>query len=74
MTEKLTFEEANKKLEKIISDMQSGKYTLQETMKVYEEGFRLLNYCYAQLDDYKGQIIDINTRIQNLKKEDLFND
>lgn len=74
MAEKLTFEQANMKLEKIVREMESGKLSLEETMKLYEEAFKLLSFCYAQLDNYKGQIVDINTRIEAIKKEELCND
>ena len=48
---------------------------MQESMAVYEEAFNLLNYCYEQLEACKGQMIDINTRIDAIKnKEDVFND
>lgn len=74
MAEKLTFEQANLKLEKIVREMESGKLSLEENMKLYEEAFKLLSFCYAQLDNYKGQIVDINTRIEAIKKEELYND
>lgn len=74
MAEKLTFEQANQKLEKLVKEMESGKLSLEESMKVYEESFKLLSFCYDQLENYKGQIVDINTRIEAIKKEELFND
>lgn len=74
MSEKLSFEKANSKLESLIEEMESGKLTLEESMKVYEEAFNLLSYCYDQLENYKGQIMDINTKIETIKEEGLFND
>ncbi len=70
MKENLTFEEANAQLEQIVKKMESGKLSLQESMKYYEQAFELLGYCYKQLDECKGQITDINTRINSLMKED----
>ena len=74
MAEKLTFEKANVQLEKLVKEMESGKLSLEESMKVYEDAFKLLSYCYEQLENYKGQIVDINTRIEAMKKEELYND
>lgn len=74
MAEKITFEKANSQLEKLVKEMESGKLSLEESMKVYEEAFKLLAYCYEQLESYKGQIVDINTRIEAIKKEELYND
>lgn len=75
MSEKMTFEKANAELEQLVEKMESGDLSLQESMSTYEKAFNLLTYCYEQLEICKGQIIDINTRIESLKsKEDLFND
>ena len=75
MAGKMTFEKANEKLEKLVEQMESGELSLQESMATYEEAFNLLNYCYEQLESCKGQMIDINTRIEAIKsKEDIFDD
>ena len=75
MSEKLTFEKANEKLEKLVQKMESGELSLEESMKTYEEAFNLLSFCYKQRDDCKGQIVSINTRLEEInKKEELFND
>ena len=75
MAGKMTFEKANEKLEKLVAQMESGELSLQESMAVYEEAFNLLNYCYEQLEACKGQMIDINTRIEAIKnREDVCND
>lgn len=76
---KLTFEQANKKLEETVKMLESGKLDLQESMKIYEEACVLLNFCYKELDKCKGQMHDINERIQKLENTDnidgeLFND
>ncbi|MCH5304584.1 MAG: exodeoxyribonuclease VII small subunit [Ruminococcus sp.] len=75
MEEKLTFEKANEKLEILVNKMESGDLSLDESMKCYEEAFKLLGYCYKQLEVCKGQITDINKRIDDIKnKEDIFNE
>lgn len=75
MKEKLTFEEANNKLEKVVAEMERGDLTLEESMKRYEEAFELLNFCYKQLDTFKGEIVDINKRIDDIKnKEEMFDE
>ncbi len=72
----LTFEKANKQLEEIVTKMEKGDVELDECMKLYEQAYKLLNFCTNKLEECKGQIIDINERIENMKvKEDnLFND
>ena len=67
MDKDLTFEKANEQLEELVNKMESGELSLEESMKCYEEAFKLLSFCYEQLDDYKGQIVDINKRIDDIK-------
>ena len=61
--ENLTFEQANAKLESAVSMLESGKMTLDETLKVYKEACLLLYYCCKQLERYKGEIKDINEKL-----------
>ena len=46
----LKFEEALKKLEKIIEDLESGQLSLDESLKKYEEGVRLAALCSKKLE------------------------
>lgn len=76
MKKELTFEQANKKLEDIVLKMEKGDIPLDECMKLYEEACLLVNYCKKKLEDSKGQIIDINERVEKAKKnnDSLFED
>lgn len=76
MSKELTFEQANKQLEEIVAKMEKGDVELEESMKLYEEAYKLLTYCTQKLERCKGQIVDINERIAQMKsKEDsLFED
>ena len=74
MADNLSFEKANQKLEKLVKELESGNLSLEESMQTYEKAFGLLAFCYDKLENYKGQIIDINSRIDAMKKEELFND
>lgn len=64
--EKMTFEQANAKLEETVNKMENGNLTLNESMEQYSIACELLAYCMKELDDCKGKIIDINERIENL--------
>ncbi len=76
MSKEMSFEQANKKLEDIIRKMESGDVELEESMKLYEEAYKLIIYCQKKLDECKGQIVDINERISKMKSspESLFED
>lgn len=45
-----SFEAAIKKLEEIVSSLEEGNLTLDETLSLYEEGIRLYRYCNDKLD------------------------
>lgn len=50
------FEEALKKLEKIVSDLESGKLPLEESLKKYEEGVRLVASCSKILESAQKKV------------------
>ncbi len=76
MSKELTFEKANKELEEIVAKMEKGDISLDESMKLYEQAYKLLTYCTQKLDECKGQIVDINERIGKMKSDNnsLFED
>ena len=76
MSKELTYEQANKQLEEIVSKMEKGDVPLDECMKFYEQAYKLLTYCTEKLNEAKGQIVDINERIDKMKTKgvDLFED
>ncbi|MBL7085299.1 MAG: exodeoxyribonuclease VII small subunit [Candidatus Omnitrophica bacterium] len=55
MTE-MKFEEALKKLEKIVADMESRKLSLDDSLKKYEEGVRLSRFCHKTLQSAQKKI------------------
>lgn len=50
------FEEALKKLEEIVKEMESGDLTLEESLKSFEEGIRLSRFCAKKLDEAERRI------------------
>jgi exodeoxyribonuclease VII small subunit len=52
----LRFEQAVKELEKLISDMESGKFSLEETLLAYQRGAALLKHCQAMLAQVEQQV------------------
>lgn len=76
MNKELTFEQANNELAEIVDKMEKGDIPLDECMKLYEQAYKLLNYCTQKLNQCKGEIVDINERISNMKShnDSLFED
>lgn len=52
----IKFEEALKKLEKIVEDLEGGDLTLDEALKKYQEGIELSRLCNQRLENAKKKI------------------
>ncbi|NLA74150.1 MAG: exodeoxyribonuclease VII small subunit [Deltaproteobacteria bacterium] len=50
------FEEAMKRLEHIVSDLEGGDMPLEESLKVFEEGMKLLAFCSNKLDEVEKRV------------------
>lgn len=50
------FEEALKKLEKIVQELEKGELTLDEALKKYQEGVELSRVCSQRLDQAKKKV------------------
>ncbi len=54
--EKLSFEEAMDKLEKIVSDLEKGDLSLEESVESFKKGMDISNYCSEMLDSAEKSI------------------
>ena len=52
----IKFEEALKKLEKIVEDLENGNIPLDESLEKYEEGIRLSRICSKKLEAAKKKV------------------
>jgi exodeoxyribonuclease VII small subunit len=52
----IRFEEALKKLEKIVEDLEDGDLSLDEALKKYQEGVELARVCNQRLESAKKKI------------------
>ena len=50
------FESDLKKLEEVVERLERGDLTLDESVKLFEEGVKLSNTCKAELDKAEGKI------------------
>ncbi|MHC4985214.1 MAG: exodeoxyribonuclease VII small subunit [Planctomycetota bacterium] len=53
---KLTFEQALMKLEGIVSAIEDGDVSLEQSIEEYAEGIKLIKQCRAILDDAEKKI------------------
>jgi exodeoxyribonuclease VII small subunit len=59
----LKFEDCLSRLEQIVSQLEAGKLSLEESLKVFEEGIGLARHCAKYL-------ADAERRIELLAKDD----
>lgn len=50
------FESSMTELEKIVSDMEGGKLSLEDSLTAYKRGAELLGFCRSRLDDAQQQV------------------
>ena len=65
--ESLNFEEAIERLENIIEKMEGEPIALEELLKDYEEGTRLLNACKEKINTAKEKVEKINNSLNEDK-------
>ena len=53
---RIKFEEAMQRLQEIVNKLESGEETLENSMKLFEEGAKLLRACTAQLDQAEQKV------------------
>lgn len=66
MAAKLTYETALRELEEIADKLDSGKLTLDESVRLYEKGRALSEFCMKCLDDAQTRV----TVLDKDKKDD----
>lgn len=59
MNENLTFEQAIQRLEEIVNQLETGKCPLDESMKLFDEGTKLVAFCSDTLKTAEQKIIEL---------------
>ncbi|MCL5673633.1 MAG: exodeoxyribonuclease VII small subunit [Deltaproteobacteria bacterium] len=58
---KLSFEEALKKLEENVANLEKGDLGLEESLKIYEEGVVYSKYCIDKLDAAEKKVEELTS-------------
>ena len=69
----LTFEQAMTRLEQIVATLESGRCTLDDSLKLCEEGTKLTAYCAEQIKTAEQKIIKL-TAVENGEDGDGLSD
>lgn len=56
MEEEISFEEAIKRLEEIVSSLETGQLSLDESLKKFEEGIKLSRLCNKKLVETQQKV------------------
>ncbi len=59
MATELTFEMAMTRLEQIVAALEGGKCSLDDSLKLFEEGTKLTAYCSKQLKEAEQKIVKL---------------
>ena len=59
-----SFEECFSRLEKILEQLESDEVSLENTIKLYEEGLTLTKFCYDKLSHAELRIKEINKTVK----------
>ena len=66
----VSFENSFSRLEKILELLEGEDCTLEETIKLYEEGLTLTKVCYDKLNDAELRIKEINKSSKSTEIKD----
>ena len=56
MSDKRKFEESMTRLEKIVDELEKGEFSLEESIKKFEEGLKLGKSCKKILDEAESKV------------------
>lgn len=67
----LSFENAMERLEEIADKLDSGDFTLDEALKLYEEGVKLIGACEDKLKNVEGAVKILVNKDGELTEEEF---
>ncbi len=72
MATEWTYEKAITRLEQIVAALEGGKCTLDDSLKLFEEGTRLTAYCQKLLREAEQKIVKLTDVENGTSSEELF--
>jgi exodeoxyribonuclease VII small subunit len=61
------FEDAQRELERIVSQLEGGRASLEDAVALWERGDDLYRYCLGKLDSAEGKIEELGARIEEAR-------
>lgn len=63
MSDELSFEQAREELEKIVQQLEDGRTSLDDALKLWERGEQLHALCQAKLDQAETRVAELVARM-----------
>ena len=63
----MKFEDAQKELERIVQQLETGQADLDEAITLWERGEELYRLCADKLDSAQGKIEELAAKVETLK-------
>jgi exodeoxyribonuclease VII small subunit len=63
----MTFEEAQRELERIVQQLETGQADLDDAIKLWERGEELYRLCVGKLDSAQGKIEELARKVEALR-------
>ena len=70
----ISFEKAMERLEEIVYTLESGSCQLEDSLKLFEEGVKLVKLCNSKLETVEGSIKKLTNIDGEMIEEDFFTD
>ena len=67
MSEQPSFEEAQRELERIVSELEGGRASLEDAVARWQRGDELYRYCVGKLDSAEGKIEELGRRVEEVQ-------
>ena len=67
MSETLSFEDAQRELERIVGQLEGGRASVEDAVALWERGDELYRYCLARLDSAEGKIEELGRRVEEAR-------
>jgi exodeoxyribonuclease VII small subunit len=64
VNDSVPFEEAQRELERIVSELEGGRASLEDAVVLWGRGDELYRYCLGKLDSAEGKIEELGARIE----------
>ncbi len=63
----MTFEEAQRELEAVVRQLETGQADLDRALTLWERGEELYRFCLERLDSAQGKIEELAQKVESLR-------